>query len=394
MDQIQNDILSQPEILSFEMRLMEAVHELSMKRRLLEECRLNLDGALWKQHELERMLEVECRDSQTMRLQLKAAVEAVQQYGEERVARSGELSRLRIELETAVRERDCLKDQTHTSQFENMTLSRQVEEMQGQLRCQQAFQENSFSLEAKLRTAVEEVKSEMEKLDQDHKRLERTCEAAQQLGTNLQETHVRFHDIQKKTTEQQKKYESEMVALRAEVGRLKMEKKKIPVNLCKEMTNDPETSKYLQEIKEFVGAESKGSAQLTETLQKALKAQAVLQKLVQEATEELQKKTEHISALQSSNGALNSSLNEAYGTIRSLEEQVKELLAKPASEEMGMQTDAEKVVCEARSTQTDVDIKCSDVDWSAAAKKESILPQESTHETTDGKQECETDNTF
>lgn len=39
-----------------------------------------------------------------------------------------------------------------------MTLSRQVEEMQGQLRCQQAFQENSFSLEAKLRTAVEEVK--------------------------------------------------------------------------------------------------------------------------------------------------------------------------------------------------------------------------------------------
>lgn len=83
---------------------------------MLEECRLNLDGALWKQHELERMLEVECRDSQTMRLQLKAAVEAVQQYGEERVARSGELSRLRIELETAVRERDCLKDQTHTSQ--------------------------------------------------------------------------------------------------------------------------------------------------------------------------------------------------------------------------------------------------------------------------------------
>lgn len=56
--------------------------------------------------------------------------------------------------------------------------------------------------------------SEMEKLDQDHKRLERTCEAAQQLGTSLQETHVRFHDIQKKTTEQQKKYESEMVALR------------------------------------------------------------------------------------------------------------------------------------------------------------------------------------
>jgi hypothetical protein len=42
--------------------------------------------------------------------------------------------------------------------MENLTLSRQVEELQGQLHCQQAFQENSISLEAKLRTAVEEVK--------------------------------------------------------------------------------------------------------------------------------------------------------------------------------------------------------------------------------------------
>jgi hypothetical protein len=42
--------------------------------------------------------------------------------------------------------------------LENLTLSRQVEELQGQLRCQQAFQENSITLEVKLRTAVEEVK--------------------------------------------------------------------------------------------------------------------------------------------------------------------------------------------------------------------------------------------
>jgi prefoldin subunit 5 len=51
-------------------------------------------------------------------------------------------------------------------------------------------------------------------------------------------------------------------------------------------------------------------------LQKALKAQATFQKLEQEVREELQKKKEHISVLQSSNGALNRSLNEAHGTIR------------------------------------------------------------------------------
>lgn len=85
-------------------------------QKLLEECRVNLEGALWKQHEVERTLDVERRDSQTLRLQLKAAVETIQQYGEERAALMSELPRLRIELEAAVRERDCLKDQAHTSQ--------------------------------------------------------------------------------------------------------------------------------------------------------------------------------------------------------------------------------------------------------------------------------------
>jgi hypothetical protein len=37
-------------------------------------------------------------------------------------------------------------------------LHRQVEELQGQLRCQQMFQENSINMEAKIRTAMEEVK--------------------------------------------------------------------------------------------------------------------------------------------------------------------------------------------------------------------------------------------
>jgi hypothetical protein len=67
------------------------------------------------------MLDVERRDSQAMRMQLKAAVEALQRYGDERAASSPELSRLRIELEAAVRERDCLKDQMHASQVATMT---------------------------------------------------------------------------------------------------------------------------------------------------------------------------------------------------------------------------------------------------------------------------------
>jgi uncharacterized protein YoxC len=54
----------------------------------------------------------------------------------------------------------------------------------------------------------------MQELDQDHKRLERTCEAALQLGTSLQEAYDHFHNLQKSATEQQKKYESEVVALR------------------------------------------------------------------------------------------------------------------------------------------------------------------------------------
>ncbi|XP_033606151.1 leucine-rich repeat-containing protein 45 isoform X2 [Cryptotermes secundus] len=268
MEQVQNDFLSQPEFLSFERRLMEVVHELNMKRRLLDEGRANLEGALRRQHELECMLDVERRDSQAMRMQLKVAVEAVQKYGEERAATSPEFSRLRIELEAAVRERDYLKDQIHTSQLENLTLNRQVEELQGQLRCQQMFQENTISLEAKIRTAVEEVKSEMQKLDQDHKRLERTCEVAEKMGVSLQEAHDHFLSKLKRTAEQEKKHESEAVTLRAEVERLKMEKSAAPVNVCKDRDNYSETSRYLQEIKEFVVAESKGSSQLHEALQK------------------------------------------------------------------------------------------------------------------------------
>jgi DNA-directed RNA polymerase subunit F len=72
----------------------------------------------------------------------------------------------------------------------------------------------------------------------------------------------------------------------------------------------------LQEIKEFVVAESKGSTQLTDALQKALQSQNTFHKLEQEVREKLQEKLERVSVLQSSNSTLNKSLCEAHESIR------------------------------------------------------------------------------
>ena len=72
----------------------------------------------------------------------------------------------------------------------------------------------------------------------------------------------------------------------------------------------------MQEIKEFVAAESKGSTQLNDALQKALQAQNTFHKLEQEVREKLQEELEHVSVLQSSNSALDKSLCEAHETIR------------------------------------------------------------------------------
>jgi hypothetical protein len=77
-----------------------------------------------------------------------------------------------------------------------------------------------------------------------------------------------------------------------------------------------QTFSYLQEIREFVAAESKGSTQLNEAFQIAIQTQASFHKLEQDLIEKLQKETEHVSVLQSSNSVLNTSLSEACGTIR------------------------------------------------------------------------------
>jgi hypothetical protein len=56
--------------------------------------------------------------------------------------------------------------------------------------------------------------SEVRKLDQDHKRLERTCEVAEKMGVSLQEAHDRLLSVQKRNAEREKKYESQTVILR------------------------------------------------------------------------------------------------------------------------------------------------------------------------------------
>jgi hypothetical protein len=80
-----------------------------------------------------------------------------------------------------------------------------------------------------------------------------------------------------------------------------------------------QTHQYLQEIKKFVAAESKGSTQLDDALQKALEAQSTFQKLEQEVREKFQEELERVSVLQSSNSTLNKSLCEARETVRSVQ---------------------------------------------------------------------------
>jgi hypothetical protein len=54
----------------------------------------------------------------------------------------------------------------------------------------------------------------MQKLDQDHKRLERSCEVAEKMGVGLQEAHDHLFSMLKRNAEQEKKYVSEAVILR------------------------------------------------------------------------------------------------------------------------------------------------------------------------------------
>jgi hypothetical protein len=69
-----------------------------------------------------------------------------------------------------------------------------------------------------------------------------------------------------------------------------------------------------------------------------------------------------------------------FSDFRSLEQQVQELLAKPASEEQGIQTDTLKFVCEERGTQTDADMNSADECGRIITKEESLLPESNSQE--------------
>jgi hypothetical protein len=75
--------------------------------------------------------------------------------------------------------------------------------------------------------------------------------------------------------------------------------------------------------------------------------------------------------------------------FRSLEQQVQELLAQPASEEQSIQTDTLKFVCEEQGTQTDADMNSSDERGSIIMEKESLLPESNAQKCRNNEEACE-----
>ncbi|PSN53544.1 hypothetical protein C0J52_09178 [Blattella germanica] len=102
------------ELLSLERQLLETCQELNMKRKQLTDCHSELDKMVVRQHQLEQTLVEERRKSEAMRLQLEVAVGAVQRCNEDKNSFQAELSRLRVEMEITVRDRDSFKQQYHT----------------------------------------------------------------------------------------------------------------------------------------------------------------------------------------------------------------------------------------------------------------------------------------
>jgi hypothetical protein len=78
-----------------------------------------------------------------------------------------------------------------------------------------------------------------------------------------------------------------------------------------------------------------------------------------------------------------------HSECRSLEQQVQELLAKPASEEQSIQTDTLKFVCEEQSTQTDADMNSADEQGSIMTEKESLLPESNAQKCRNNEEACE-----
>ncbi|XP_046390546.1 myosin-2 heavy chain-like isoform X2 [Ischnura elegans] len=209
--------IKEPDMYNFEKRLREALHELSLKRGLLEESRKDLNQALLVKYDLERRLDRACRELEESQVQLELAVSAGRKWEEEREA----VPLHRAQLQAAVTERDALKEQARTLQFENVELKRKVEELEGQVHCLSSFQNGTIALQTKVEEFIREVKRQSQCLSQDHKRLERSVKAAASIGARLELTVRHNNCIQERMKDQQRKMEAKTIALSTELEKVK-----------------------------------------------------------------------------------------------------------------------------------------------------------------------------
>ncbi|KAJ9587734.1 hypothetical protein L9F63_018842 [Diploptera punctata] len=333
------------ELHNLERQLLELLHELNMKRRLLVETRKELEDALLKQSQLEHKLNEEKHESEAMRLQLEVVATALQQYGEAKSASQAELSRLRVEKEIGIQERDSLRQQCHTFKLENSTLSHQIEELKSQLHCQQLHHDRSSEQEMKVTNYLDKLKNEIQTLERDKKRLERSVSTVEEIVGKLKGSHTHSSFLLEKYAEKQKKYEALIAELRAQISGLKeaMEIQKIFGDNGKTEVED-KTDQYLLELKEFLAAEAKGDDKLTNAYQKSLEAQTLLEKQEKDTKEKLQVQLQEVSKLKDSVKALTKELEEYQESNSKLQEEMKEF--KAASIEK------DKVECKAEGTQT------------------------------------------
>ncbi|XP_067002139.2 paramyosin [Anabrus simplex] len=318
----QEQTMGDPDIFNFERRLREILHELNLKRALLDDSRRELNEAVLAQHELERKLDEERRDSQETRLQLEQTTSAARRCEEEKNAVMEGLARQRVQLEAVTKERDALRDQARTVQLENLNLKRTVEEQEDQLRCQQAFQESNISCQNKVREAMMEVHSQLQKLEEDHKYLARTVEAANSLSSRLQMNAKHYSCIQEKERQQMRHLEQTVVALRAEVDKLQETQKPATMERSYEdVISSLEAT--VTEMKARLEAEYEGSNKLNAALAEALKTvsqsqshEAAASQKALELSEELEKERERAIHLEGDNASLQHQLEILQETLQ------------------------------------------------------------------------------
>ncbi|KAG8229490.1 hypothetical protein J437_LFUL010065 [Ladona fulva] len=204
-----SSLIRDTDMYNFEKRLRETLHELSLKRGLLDESRKELNQAFLVKYELERRLDRACREVEESRVQLELAVSTGRKWEEEREA----VPLHRAHLQAAITERDSLKEEARSLQLENVKLKRKVEELEGQVHCLSTFQMTTNTIQSKAEETIREVKRQVNNLVQDHKRLELTVKTSSNLSNRLELATRHFNCIHEKLTAQLKKMEANTVSL-------------------------------------------------------------------------------------------------------------------------------------------------------------------------------------